>query len=353
MEQEKKQYFNVLKGIAIFLVVVGHTTGGFIKNYCYSYHLALFFFISGLLFNEKKYSNNIALYIGNKFKNNYIKYILYTSLMGLLHFTKAYVMIGDRWSFYNYRNYILNNFVLNNTEALCGAMWFIPPFILASILLGIIVYIGNIVEKNTHISIAKHIVIVLLTIVCLLLGNERMVIKFTLGFRLDVALFVTPLLVIGYYVGTYIKNFTKYLKIYVAIPCFIITFYFCEIGFSNELVTQNVEIKLFYLLAIVGIYQSMYIANVICKFTKSISHIFSFLGRYTFEIMAFHFLVFKIVDIVCYIVRQDTDISVLSAFPYTYNVKWAHIIFGCALPAVCKWLLDRIVAKIKSNLIKV
>lgn len=349
------KYINILKGIAILLVVIGHAMDGIIHNYAYSYHLALFFFVTGVLYNEKKYGDNPALHFGNKVKNNWTKFVEYTSLIGLLHFVCVFLgkynfIEGERWNFYIFRNYFVNNMVMDNTEPLCGAMWFVAPLIVSSGLLGVIVYAGNVIKKTFNQEVFKHMVIIFLSIVCLLLGRERILLKFTLGLRLDIALLVTPLLIGGYYIRTYIKDFRQYLKIYIAIPCFIITLYFCKKGFVNSLVDQNVEIKLFYLLSIIGIYQSMYFANFLCKYSKIISAIFSFIGRYTFEIMAFHFLVFKIIDVIWYIVIKDTNIQIISAFPHSYNIWWAYVILGSGLPALCKWLFDKVVIRIKENI---
>ena len=59
MEDTKRiDFIDVAKGIAIFLVVYGHTYDG--RNlhlFIYSFHMPLFFFISGLLFKENKYAN--------------------------------------------------------------------------------------------------------------------------------------------------------------------------------------------------------------------------------------------------------------------------------------------------------
>ena len=47
---------DILKGIAIISVVVGHAGfGGIITKYLSSFHLQLFFFVSGLLFSSEKY----------------------------------------------------------------------------------------------------------------------------------------------------------------------------------------------------------------------------------------------------------------------------------------------------------
>ena len=155
---------------------------------------------------------------------------------------------GSKWDFSDYRNYFLNNIVMNNTEDLCGAMWFVPPLILASSLLGLIIYAGNTFGKYSkkHSILIKNIIICLAGI-CLFLGNERMELKFMLDYRLDVSLFVIPLLVLAYFINTYVKDFSKYLKGYIAIPCFICTIYLAyKCGYRPLLAGQMVGIKSFY-----------------------------------------------------------------------------------------------------------
>lgn len=350
---DKRHYFNVLKGFAIFLVVVGHATGGLVHEYAYSYHLALFFFISGFLYNENKYGNNPALNIGNKIKNNWSKFVIYTGLIGLLHFVGnintsfPYIFGGvEAWDLSSYRNYFLNNMVMNNTEALCGAMWFVAPLIVVSGLMGLIIYLGNRMGEITGKSWAKHATIVFLTLICLYLGNERMNMKFQLQMRLDVALFVLPLLIIAYYINTYIKNYLSYLRWYIAIPCFCLTVFMCSKQIQNVLAGQFVELKTFYAFSLIGIYQSMCLAKILCdekKVGKNIITIFfDFIGKYTFEIMAFHFVVFKVIDAVWYKCKGEVDTSVLTVFPHSYNLWPIYILLGCLLPAVISVGIERI-----------
>src|SRR5699024_10304057 len=99
-------------------------------------------------------------------------------------------------------------------------------------------------------------------------------------------------------------------------------------------------LKLFYFLACIGIYQSMYISKFLCKFSKVVSGIFSFLGKYTFEIMAFHFLAFKLVDVAWCIFLGESNIDIIKVFPHSYNIGIIYIILGCGLPAVGKWGFD-------------
>lgn len=53
---ERVRYIDVAKGIGILLVIIGHTfPGSYVQRVCYSFHMPLFFFISGLCYNHSKY----------------------------------------------------------------------------------------------------------------------------------------------------------------------------------------------------------------------------------------------------------------------------------------------------------
>lgn len=73
MEQVKRNDFiDFLKGIGIILVVIGHVSqNGRINDFIYSFHMPLFFFISGFLFNYRKEN-----FTKNKFKKIMIPYFI-------------------------------------------------------------------------------------------------------------------------------------------------------------------------------------------------------------------------------------------------------------------------------------
>lgn len=53
--KERIKWIDILRAIAIIFVVVGHTlTEGEVQTYFYSFHIPLFFFISGMLLKIKK-----------------------------------------------------------------------------------------------------------------------------------------------------------------------------------------------------------------------------------------------------------------------------------------------------------
>ncbi|MDQ7009182.1 MAG: acyltransferase family protein [Candidatus Gracilibacteria bacterium] len=68
-----------LRGIGILLIVLGHTLmpeGSLLTKYIFSFHVVLFFILSGLLFNETKHIN-FRLFLKNKFLRLIIPFILF------------------------------------------------------------------------------------------------------------------------------------------------------------------------------------------------------------------------------------------------------------------------------------
>ena len=61
-------YINILKGLAIFCVVYGHLIprSSLLAKCIYSFHMPLFFVISGFLFNFEEYQHNISRFFKHK-----------------------------------------------------------------------------------------------------------------------------------------------------------------------------------------------------------------------------------------------------------------------------------------------
>lgn len=114
-------YLDYAKGIAIILVVLGHIfSGGNVKTYIYSFHMPLFFIISGYLFN---YSNvkSFKEFINKKIKAYLIPYVTF-SIINILGY---YLLSG--LSLIVLRNNLLE------TIKFCGigALWFLPVLFIA------------------------------------------------------------------------------------------------------------------------------------------------------------------------------------------------------------------------------
>ena len=77
-EKNKRiEWIDIFKGLAIILVVIGHSTGQF-NGYIYQFHVAAFFFISGW----------VAIFDNTKLFND-----LYKKIMINLHLSRKFIII--------------------------------------------------------------------------------------------------------------------------------------------------------------------------------------------------------------------------------------------------------------------
>lgn len=75
MEKERIDYFDIAKAIGIWFVILGHlTTNKILLSFIYSFHIPLFFFISGYFFNRSK---TILEVLKSSFKDLIIPYFCF------------------------------------------------------------------------------------------------------------------------------------------------------------------------------------------------------------------------------------------------------------------------------------
>ena len=86
MEQLKRDTtLDIAKAVCIILMVIGHA--GCPKYMCdvvYLFHMPCFFFISGLLFNEKYYAN-LSSGIKKKLRSYYVPFVKWELILLLFH----------------------------------------------------------------------------------------------------------------------------------------------------------------------------------------------------------------------------------------------------------------------------
>ena len=86
-------WINIVKGIAIFLMVCGHTSIPiYISNWIWSFHMPLFFIISGYLYNPNKYPS-FKNFAKRKIQTLAIPYILFTIIVLIAFYNHEYFEI--------------------------------------------------------------------------------------------------------------------------------------------------------------------------------------------------------------------------------------------------------------------
>ena len=124
---------NILKALAIVLVVSGHLEFRFFDMFPpYSFQLALFFFISGMLFKEK-YLDNVADFIKRRVKSLLLLYFLYSSFYAVVTVILA-KLTGKFWGMdLNLYNFFVTPFLNGHQFDLSCPMWFVTQLFITMV----------------------------------------------------------------------------------------------------------------------------------------------------------------------------------------------------------------------------
>lgn len=348
--KERILFWDILKGIGIISIVLGHCCPP-AAPYVYTYHLALFFFVSAYFYNEKKYINKPFDYVGNLFKNNWTKYVFYSVLLILIH------NLGVKFAFsYGIAPYssiaelvsaIASSLVFICGERFGGAMWFVLPNMIAGATLALCVCFSKRVSCLLPARCEKCAFNTVLIV--LILGLMAAFHKNYMIFSAHNAFLMLPVCLGAYYLRKYAgTNLSKYLNYYLALLFACLIFVLVKYkGFQVEL-SANINPGLFwlYVLSFLGIYTCMVISKIIEKIPY-LNGFVAFLGKNSFAIMALHFVMFKMVDRVYCLIIGETNPEVIGKWVTSYPEKlwWVYLIAGTVLPAIFGYAMSLIKKK--------
>ena len=330
-----KKYWNIVKGVGISCIVLGHTNE-FFARFVYLFHLIVFFFLSGYFYSEKKYGDNLTGLIVERTKKNWIKYVGFSCFFVVIHnilLRKGLILNGIEFSKKDILINIINSFFFESTEIMCGALWFIPVQIFAVILLGFIIFFSRRINKSYNGS--KDIIIIIFTV---LLGGVGVYFAREneyIHLHVQTSFLVLPFMMFGYYFRK-LTNFDNLLKI---VPCIVAFIFLVKCAYiDNNLIELSVnqigKLHMFYLISILGIYLVLYISKLI-YLSPIISNVFSFFGEHSFEIMASHFFVIKSIDLIVAKIYSIADSATYGVFPYAFSNLWPiYLVCSLLLPSL-------------------
>ncbi|MGN0403518.1 MAG: acyltransferase family protein [Acetatifactor sp.] len=148
-KQERIQYLDTAKGIGILLVCVGHACTNQadvrecpwadIIRFVTLFHMALFFFINGMLYHVR-YSVNPLTGIGKKIRAYYVPFVAYNLIFWLFHnlFARLHLISGaldsKDYAYVGIRAYLISlvKTLLGFRQRFAGAMWFLEALLVMS-----------------------------------------------------------------------------------------------------------------------------------------------------------------------------------------------------------------------------
>ncbi len=287
-EKYRIKYVDILRAIAIILVVAGHIPyinfNADLHKWIYAFHIPLFFFISGISLSFIDYSKiSFKQLFLKRFHRIYLPFLIWGILLAIPSFslwTIPKILYGTHQSLASVTN---------------SSLWFLPV-LFVSIITAYFVLI--ILAKKKSLSKLPLILIIFLLLALIVPSQptiQNILGGHNLPFGIDIAPMTIVFLLLGYLYQTHQKNPKKPLKIYISIPIIIISFlltlYF---GLNNNisyvLMAENRygNYLFFFIAAFAGIIASILISFIIEKYTKHLANLMQKIGSDTLLTFILH-----------------------------------------------------------------
>lgn len=285
---ERNKSLDILKGIGILFVIIGHIQEYIPRNfliYLYSFHMPLFFYISGYLYKEQYEELNSKEYIKKRAKQLIYPYIT----LGLVNL--LWIIIKDH-NLIEIKKFILSFLYSNYIFEInyVGAIW----FLLCLFNVEVIYYLIRKSKVNKYTSI----VIIILFIIGIIYTKIAI---YRLPFWLDITLFALLFYHLGYIIKFKRKSvYTMGMKliflgisICISIIGIVLNYQYCYnekfLGRIDMLYLHFGNYIFFIITAISGIFTWQIISEIIKE-----NFILEWLGRNTLVIMGIHIIILQV-----------------------------------------------------------
>lgn len=270
----RNNHIDVAKGIGIILVIAGHlfTYQSIISMMIFSFHMPLFFFLSGMLY--KKNEGSLFLFLKEKIKKLCIPFFFFL-LIGL-PFALVFPFQQETLTYYN----IVSDLYLAQPDHFqVGQIWFLACLLHVEIFYHILY--RNLLSKITWPRA------ILLFLIVAIIGKEIVFINsffpfYRLPIKLDSAFMGLFFFGIGHYFYQFIyetsdSNYEKYVFAFLGIICSPLN------GWSNLANVSYNYLPCYIFFALSGIVFSLWLARKLqsIKFLR-------FVGKNSMEIFALH-----------------------------------------------------------------
>lgn len=277
-------WIDYAKAFAMFFVIVGHVKyGNYLSNWIYSFHMPLFFLLSGITL--KAYRGGWSQYVIKLSKRLMFPYLSYALLYFLYNLMKVIFLHKD----INLVNTFLGIFIqIRRTEYTIG-LWFLPLLFITEILVYLIVL------QKEKIQI---IIILLIALIGFFYAN---IFKQALPWGID----SVPIAMVFVYLGYVYKNklnlqifISKRWAMFALFPLLFLSIFWCNcnvaiLGRSVDMYEMLYGNPFVYLLAAI---HGILVVLLICRvmFGKRELRFWQFVGRNTLHIYCLHGLIIPV-----------------------------------------------------------
>lgn len=299
MEKKRLDYVDIARGLAILLVIFGHVKYEYVP-FCGSVHIAVFFFLSGYLYQfgkvpEISYTKQVI----RRVKRLVIPYFVYNAVLYLKYLAKVVTSpnLGVKdavsaalGSVYSssilWKNVAPDNnfhgFVFGN-----GPLWFLTSMAISCAVFYALMYF--VMKHRYHLGKLLASVVVLLAVTVLLCQY----LPFYLPWTAEMALVGTIFMIFGsiarhYEVGEWISNHPVKSFVVSVVCVAVFSILHALNGLANMAACEYGNyLSIFVVLGLLGTFVMLYLAIMLGK-VGVLNQALCYIGRRTMVILAFH-----------------------------------------------------------------
>ena len=202
--RKRLECLDVLKGISIILVVIGHlNTSDFTHNLIYNVHLFAFVFVSGVLYKSR---DKLSMFVKKDMIKIWLMFLFFSSVWIVFNYIYGFMLfnlkdgepIEDLWS------YIINSLLAllygnaNLTGESFGAIWYLAMLLS----LRVFYFVADRYFKSSRFLIAAICILVSITGLFILNGHSKS----------PYYIFSSMSALLVFYLGTLLKDRLEYLE---------------------------------------------------------------------------------------------------------------------------------------------
>ncbi|WP_036607007.1 acyltransferase family protein [Oribacterium sp. P6A1] len=227
-------------------------------------------------------------------------------------------------------------------------------------------------RRVSSYEVLKQAVVVILTAACIVVGQFAVDNGINILYHMELAFVIEPFFALGYFMRKYLPDIQEKLPVPLMIVLSAVIFYiftrFIEAGIWFDLASQLIFGMWFYVGGILGIVFTIFISKLLEKIripdeamkkipiiknaANPIAGLVALAGRYSFDIMALHIFVFKMLDMVLRKVYYHDPGMSLSQYPSPLSMEWwiLYLVVAVMVPLLAGVISDKVKSAVKAGL---
>ena len=349
-KRERITYIDVVRGLAIILVCMGHAISNMqdvreialphLLRWISQFHMPLFFVISGMLFSDS-YAKHPVKASFHKLKAYYIPFVVYNLIFLALHNVFAALqLVNENYNggAYNAKQYLYRFLMVitGHRQTFGGAMWFLGSILIVSLLfIWMFWFVRRFVPAKWQTPVECLGVLFFVAV-----GVSGYC---PTAFKLNVSLYSTVFFYLGYLYKKHKWNekLIRY-KWPIMVVCLLLSVGIAFVSPVGIVSKYYANFWLFIITAVLGSLLVILLAQT--KYLKD-NTVLQYIGKKSLDIMSLHFLSFKVVSVVI-ILYYGMPWERLAEYPVLMGVSGAwwilYTIAGVAVSIGLRVCFDKV-----------